>query len=176
VCQAGGAGHRGFWGPMNKGGRCSASSTATWPGSQSGLRRSPRRRPLAGWRCLYRDGGTGQIPVGFIDWDIAAPGRRIHDIAHVCWQYPGLGPDVPDRADAGRRMRLICDAYRLVDRSDLPATILWWQDRCWRGIEAKAAAGDPAMMRLRDRGAVRSIRDAFDWVRRQRAELSAYVS
>lgn len=22
-------------------------------------------------------------------------------------------------------------------------TILWWQDRCWRGIEAKAAAATP---------------------------------
>jgi phosphotransferase family enzyme len=125
---------------------------------------------------VYRDGGTGQIPVAFIDWDIAAPGRRIHDVAHVCWQYLALGPDVADTADAGRRMRLICDAYRLADRSDLLETILWWQDRCWRGIDAKAAAGDPAMIRLRDSGAVRSVRDAFDWVSTQRAELAAYVS
>ena len=44
---------------------------------------------------------------------------------------------------AGRRMRLICDAYGLTDRGGLVETILWWQDRCWRGIDAKAAAGRP---------------------------------
>ena len=126
---------------------------------------------------VYRDGGTGLVPVAFIDWDIAAPGKRIHDIAHVCWQFLGLGPGLgADVADAGRRMRLVCDAYGLADRSDLLETILWWQDRCWRGIAAQAAAGDPAMIRLRDSGAARTVRDAYDWVSGQRAELAAYVS
>jgi aminoglycoside phosphotransferase (APT) family kinase protein len=123
---------------------------------------------------VYRDGDGGLIPVAFLDWDIAAPGRRIHDVAHVCWQFLGLGLGA-DVADAGRRMRVICDAYGLADRSDLLETILWWQDRCWRGIEGRAAAGDLAMIRLRDSGAVRSVRDAFDWVSGQRAELAAYV-
>jgi hypothetical protein len=30
-------------------------------------------------------------------------------------------------------MRLICDAYGPYDRDRLVDTILWWQDRCWRG-------------------------------------------
>ena len=92
-------------------------------------------------------------PVAFIDWDLAAPGERIHDIAHVCWQYLALGPGVDDPAVASRRMRLICEAYGLPDRGRLLQVILWLQDRCWRGIEAKAADGDPAMIRLRDSGA-----------------------
>jgi hypothetical protein len=125
---------------------------------------------------VYRDGGTGLTPAAFIDWDIAAPGRRIHDIAHVCWQYLDLGPGLSDPADAGRRMRVICDAYGLTDRGGLLETILWWQDRCWRGIEGKAAAGDPAMIRLRDSGAARSVRAAIDWVSGHRAELAAHVS
>jgi hypothetical protein len=49
---------------------------------------------------------------------------------------------------------------------------LWWQDRCWRGIEAKAADGDPAMISLRDSGAVRSVREAYDWVTSHGAELA----
>jgi hypothetical protein len=111
--------------------------------------------------------------VAFIDWDLAAPGERIHDIAHVCWQYLALGPGVDDPAVAGRRMRLICEAYGLPDRGSLLQVILWWQDRCWRGIEARAAEGDPAMIRLRDSGAVRSVRDAYDWVTSHCAELAA---
>jgi Phosphotransferase enzyme family len=124
---------------------------------------------------VYRSGGTDLRPTAFIDWDIAGPGKRIHDIAHVCWQYLGLGPDA-DPGTAARRMRLICDAYGLTDCGGLVESILWWQDRCWRGIDAKAASGDPAMIRLRDDGAVQSVRDAFGWVSGHRAELAAHVS
>jgi hypothetical protein len=64
-------------------------------------------------------------------------------------------------------------APMLPGRGSLLQAILWWQDRCWRGIEAKAAGGDPAMIRLRDGGAVRSVRDAYDWVTSHRVELAA---
>jgi hypothetical protein len=125
---------------------------------------------------VYRDDGAGMAPVAFIDWDIAAPGERVHDIAHVCWQYLDLGPGVTDLDAAGRRMRLICDAYSLPGRARLVEAVLWWQERCWRGIEAKAAGGDPAMTRLRDSGAAQSVRDAFDWVAAHSAELAAHLA
>lgn len=80
---------------------------------------------------VYRDQGHGLRPVAFIDWDIAAPGARVHDVAHVCWQYVGLGSDA-DVARAGHRIRMIADAYGPVAAPALVDTILWWQDRCWR--------------------------------------------
>ncbi|WP_141576635.1 phosphotransferase [Actinomadura sp. WMMA1423] len=122
---------------------------------------------------VYRDSGAGMRPVAFIDWDLAAPGRRVHDVAHVCWQYLGLGPGIDDVAAVAQRVRLICDAYGLADRSELVDVILWWQDRCWRGIAAAAEAGDPAMVRLRQGGAVDEVRAAHHWVRQHRAELAA---
>jgi hypothetical protein len=120
---------------------------------------------------VYRDLGGGWTPVALIDWDLAAPGERIHDVAHMCWQYLNLGPEVTDVADAARRLRVLCDAYELADRDRLVDTILWWQDRCWRGIEAGAAAGQPAMVRLRDGGATAEVRAAFAWVRAHRTVL-----
>ena len=131
---------------------------------------------LAPKNTVYRDSGAGLRPVAFIDWDIAAPGARIHDVAHVCWQYLDLGPGITDAAAAGQRIRLISDAYGLAGRSHLIDTILWWQDRCWRGIVAKAAAGDPAMARLRDTGAVTSIRAAHAWVTHHHATLNAQLA
>jgi phosphotransferase family enzyme len=122
---------------------------------------------------VYRgsgDDGAGLRPAAFIDWDLAAPGRRIHDVAHVCWQFLGLGPGAEVEA-ARRGIQLICDAYRLDGRDEIVDVIMWWQDRCWRGIEAGADAGDPAMAGLRERGAVRDVRAAWDWVRRHRGEL-----
>ena len=44
------------------------------------------------------------------------------------------GERLPDPAGAGRRMRLICDSYRLADRGRLLETILWWQDRTGRSL------------------------------------------
>ena len=73
-------------------------------------------------------------------------------------------------------MGLVCDAYGLADRGGLLEAILWWQDRCWRGIEERAAAGHPAMIRLRDGGAAQFVRDAFDWVSAHRDGLAAHVS
>jgi hypothetical protein len=124
---------------------------------------------------VYRDTGEGLRPVAFIDWDIAAPGRRIHDVAHVCWQYLGLGPGVTDPRIAGRRLRLVCDGYRLDDRTELVETILWWQDRCWRGIEAGANAGDPAMIALRDAGTVAGVRASWRWVTEHRRTMESAI-
>jgi aminoglycoside phosphotransferase (APT) family kinase protein len=122
---------------------------------------------------VCRDLGAGLRPVAFIDWDLAAPGRRIHDLAHMCWQYLGLGPQVADAAQAARQLRLICDAYALADRTELVGTILWWQERCWRGIQAGADAGDPALTRLHAGGATESVRQQERWVAAHRAGLEA---
>jgi len=61
------------------------------------------QRPVA--NTVYRDRAGELRPVALIDWDIAAPGRRIHDIAHVCWQYAGLGPEIEDTAQACWQIR-----------------------------------------------------------------------
>lgn len=120
---------------------------------------------------VYRPVSGSLRPTAFIDWDLAAPGARIHDVAHVCWQYLGLGPSVADVGETARRMRLIADSYELSDRRELVPTVLWWQDRCWRGIEAEACAGDVAMVRLRDAGVVREVQEAYQWVSDHRGAL-----
>jgi aminoglycoside phosphotransferase (APT) family kinase protein len=125
---------------------------------------------LAPNNTVYSPGGSDLCPVAFIDWDLAAPGRRIHDVAHVCWQYLGLGPGALV-GPAARGIRLICDAYRLDGRDEIVDVIMWWQDRCWRGIQAGAVAGDPAMVRLRKDGAVLEVQAALRWVAAHRAEL-----
>ncbi len=109
---------------------------------------------------VYRGG----LPVAFIDWDIAAPGKRVHDVAHVCWQFLDLGPSVQDVPQAASLIGLVCDVYGGLSPGEVVDTILWWQDRCWRGIVAAADAGEPAMVRLRDTGVVDQVRAAYAWV------------
>ncbi|WP_239514304.1 phosphotransferase [Streptosporangium sp. 'caverna'] len=119
---------------------------------------------------VYRDLGQGLRPVAFIDWDLASPGERIHDVARLCWQYAGWW-EGSDPAEVGRRSTVICDGYGLADRSPLVETVLWWQERCWRGIDQAAEAGDSAMAGLRASGAVEEIKAAHAWVERHREEL-----
>lgn len=78
-------------------------------------------------------------------------------------------------AEAARRIRLVCDAYGLDGRDRLLDTVLWWQDRSWRGIEAGALRGEPAMVGLRDQGAVDEIRTAREWVAGHRRELGSLL-
>ncbi|WP_030676274.1 phosphotransferase [Streptomyces cellulosae] len=130
---------------------------------------------LAPKNTVYAVEGGRWRPVAFIDWDLAAPGERVHDVAHVCWQYLDLGPGVGDVPEVARRIRLICDAYGLDGRGDLVGTILWWQDRCWRGIEAGARRGERAMAGLRAAGAVDEVRDAWEWVAAHRGQLEGLL-
>ncbi|WP_223291046.1 phosphotransferase [Streptomyces avicenniae] len=120
--------------------------------------------------------GTSR-PVALIDWDLAGPGERVHDVAHLCWQFLGLGPGVRDVPGAARAVRAVCEAYgevggRALTAADVVGNVLWWQERCARGIEAGADGGDAAMVRLRERGVPDEVRAAHAWVARHRRALS----
>ncbi|WP_427917858.1 phosphotransferase [Streptomyces sp. cg40] len=118
---------------------------------------------------------TAWRPLAFVDWDLAAPGERVHDVAHVCWQYLDLGPAVTDVRATARRIALICEAYGLDDTGRLLDTVLWWQDRCARGIAAGAERGERGMAELLASGVVDEIRAARDWVTAHRRELGAFL-
>lgn len=123
---------------------------------------------------VYRDDGRGLRPYAFLDWNEAGPGRRVQDVAHLCWRFIGLGTRSNPTGPASL-LRTIADAYGLTnrDRRMLVETILWRQDQCWQDIETRARAGEPAMRRLVDAGHVAAIQDAYCWVAAHRATLEA---
>jgi hypothetical protein len=56
----------------------------------------------------------------FIDWDTAAPGTRLWDLAYAMHGFAPLSANPAfQREDAGRRLRLIADAYRLTEQQRL---------------------------------------------------------
>lgn len=117
----------------------------------------------------------GLRPVAFIDWDQAAPGRRIEDVAHVAWQW-ACRATTPSPDVAIRNLLAIADGYGLAsaDRAVLVEEIVAWQRRCWLGIQAGIDAGDPRMARLAEVGAVGFVQADEAWtVRHRRAFESA---
>ncbi len=129
---------------------------------------------LAPNNTVYSAAADAGQPYAFIDWDLAGPGRRIEDVAHVCWTWLDLGPGITDLGEAARQIRHILASYGAgFDLGDVLPVVAWWQHRCWRGIEAQAGAGDRAMAALVDDGTATAVRLAAQWTDAHRSELIA---
>lgn len=64
-----------------------------------------------------------EMPVGLIDWEQARPGKRVEDVANLCWSFVEPTPH-SDCGDVGRRWRAVADDYGLEASDDLVATVL----------------------------------------------------
>lgn len=134
---------------------------------------------LAPYNVVVAD---GQL-VGIIDWDLAAPGSRLSDLAFVAWQWVPLhGPavtrvlgwtDPPDRA---RRLRLLLDAYGLHDRTgfidQVVARIAYNRDI----MTSRAASGDHAYQSLVEQGHVAGMDLALAFLADQGRQLQSQLS
>jgi hypothetical protein len=70
---------------------------------------------LAPWNLI-----AGDREWAFIDWDTAAPGTRLWDLAYAVHGFAPLSADpAHQRGDAGRRLRVIADTYDLTERQRL---------------------------------------------------------
>lgn len=91
--------------------------------------------PEAQWQIIYPQAGNEIIAhhdlapwdliVGkerwvFIDWDLAAPGTRLWDLAYAAHGFVPLSADpAVRRSDAGQRLRTLVDAFGLDQRERL---------------------------------------------------------
>ncbi|MFN8500087.1 MAG: phosphotransferase [Anaerolineae bacterium] len=129
---------------------------------------------IAPWNTVVRDGA----PVAFIDWDFAAPGRRIWDVAYALWRFAPLYPaeNFGTLAERARRMTLFCDAYGLADRRGLLAVIEWRQAVHYSTLAAWAESGLPAFERLWREGHGEAMLRDLTWLRAHRVELERLVT
>jgi aminoglycoside phosphotransferase (APT) family kinase protein len=49
--------------------------------------------------------------IGFIDWDDAAPGTRVRDLANAVWCYVNIDHRKWPAGEQARRMQLMCTTY-----------------------------------------------------------------
>ena len=94
---------------------------------------------------VFRDG----VAVALIDFDFAAPGRPIWDLALAAWYWVPMTA-AEDGIDAARRLRSLADAYRLDDdgRSALPDVIAQATTKQHEFVDGRVAAGDPVFTRI----------------------------
>lgn len=99
---------------------------------------------------VFRDGRAAAV----IDFDLAAPGRAIWDVAMTArYWVPMLDPGsaaalYPPGLDAPARLRMLADSYGLSagDRAELPGVIEQATEVCRAFVARRAAGGDPVYL------------------------------
>ncbi|GAA0336253.1 phosphotransferase [Streptomyces turgidiscabies] len=106
---------------------------------------------------VFRDGRAAAL----IDFDWAAPGRALWDIAMTArYWVPMLDPESaaalhPPGLDAAARLRVLADSYGLSagDRAELPGVIEQATEVCRAFVARRVADGDPVCLQaLAERG------------------------
>ena len=113
---------------------------------------------IAPWNTIHRDG----LLVGMIDFDAAAPGNRLDDLAYAAWTFLGIGKESEVHLRNG--LQEICEGYCLTDRSGLGDALLCQQKKvlAWRQHLASTATD----LRLREMSQERTVQisDQIRWV------------
>ncbi|MER8003447.1 aminoglycoside phosphotransferase family protein [Streptomyces sp. NPDC095613] len=99
---------------------------------------------------VFRDGRAAAL----IDFDLAAPGRPLWDIAMTArYWVPVLDPGsaaafYPSGLDAPARLRILADSYGLSarDRAELPGVIEQATEVCRAFVSRRVADGDPVYL------------------------------
>lgn len=94
---------------------------------------------------------VNQRPIAMIDWDFAAPGPALWDVAYAAWFFAPLTDDssiLP--GDKPRRLRLFCDTYGLLadERGRLLATIRRRQQVAYDTLRVWGLAGVPGFAEM----------------------------
>lgn len=106
---------------------------------------------------VFRDGRAAAL----IDFDLAAPGRPVWDVAMAARYWaPMLDPVsaaavYPGGSDAPARLRILADSYGLSpkERTELPGVVEQATEVCRAFVARRVADGDPVYLRaLADRG------------------------
>ncbi|HEX6423537.1 MAG TPA: phosphotransferase [Acidimicrobiales bacterium] len=113
-------------------------------------------------------------PVGLIDWEQARPGRRVEDVANLCWSFVEPRPG-SDCGDIGQRWRLVAHAYGLGSGNDLVAAVLTRMLTCAEDIEREAGRRSVRHGLLHDRGDHVAIRAMYEWVTENQDALRSAV-
>lgn len=130
---------------------------------------------------LFRDG----MPVALVDWDFAAPGDPLYDVASAAKHWVPLAPDARARrfglptGRRGPRLRLLCDGYGLAE-SDRARLLDVVAHANAMGYEAHRLLGGerrlPGWREMWDAGSGKELLRRAAWFEAHRRDLLRYLA
>lgn len=113
-------------------------------------------------------------PVAFIDFDHAAPGERLRDVAYAGWLWTLSADDGPPVLEQARRLRLMAESYGLGETSTLFDAVLDRQEE--NRADAVIRSGSPnAAVAAYGHASAQWQREQMDWLRAHAAEFRAVL-
>jgi len=113
--------------------------------------------------------------IGIIDWEQLRPGRRVEDVAQICWSFVH-GPGDGRVREVGERWRRVVDAYGLVDRTEIIPVALAKIDLCVDDIVRGSAAGSVRHRRLEARGDHEDLAQIRRWIDANSSDLNELIA
>lgn len=122
---------------------------------------------FAPWNLIINHGK----PVGIIDFDEAAPGSRIDDLAYFIWTFLELGIQKIEDNIQIQKVQLICTKYGLTNLENLMEAILKQQNRILEFRKKQAGhEPDPEKRKFSEKKII-SIQKEMEWVRTKLIKL-----
>lgn len=121
---------------------------------------------LAPWNVVVREG----LPVALIDFDEAAPGRRVDDLAYCLWTFLSLGSDTPTEKQVAR-VGMLCHEYGLYDGPLFVDALIKQQERILSKRQSLSSSASTQEAREFSAGRVSKIEAEIQWVKQNRVML-----
>ena len=124
---------------------------------------------VPGTECVVHDDlqprnivvGDGEA-LGVIDWEQLRPGRRVEDVAQLCWSFSP--PGVDDVIDVAARWHRILAAYGFSARDEVVSASLAKLDRCVHDTVTLAANGSAKHAGFVAQGDHHALADIRAWL------------
>lgn len=113
-------------------------------------------------------------PVAFIDFDHAAPGERLRDVAYAGWLWTLSADDGPPVTEQARRLRLMAESYGLDVLAGLVDAVLRRQQENRAAALLRSRSSNPAVAEYgRASGAWQAKQ--MDWLRTHTTQFRAVL-
>jgi Ser/Thr protein kinase RdoA (MazF antagonist) len=114
-------------------------------------------------------------PAALIDFDHAASGDRMRDVAYAGWLWTlSADTDAPPVAEQARQLRVIADSYGLHATSSLLDAVLHRQEENRNAALARTHSPDPAVAEYA-RASAAWQHEQMDWLRANATEFRAVL-
>lgn len=121
------------------------------------------------WNLIVKD----KKLVGVLDFDDVRPGKRIYDVANVCWTFLDIGSNDSNftEEEVYKYLPILIDAYGDIETSDFVDALLSEQNKVLRYRENRVQEvkeGDEKEYRRR---VCEEIKREIEWVKRNRENI-----